>query len=163
MAVRSHSALINKAGGAKVARHGVFETDWDLFSRLDEEFHFTLDVCALPHNRKCARFISPAEDGLQQPWDGVCWCNPPYGQGQLKFWVAKAYQESRKSTIAVLLIPVITDRAWWHDYVLKADEVRFFRGCPKFYGCQSSPTPLCLVVFRPGCQGPPQVRSMESR
>ncbi len=32
----------------------LWETPQDLFDKLDTEFHFNLDVCALPENAKCA-------------------------------------------------------------------------------------------------------------
>jgi hypothetical protein len=53
----------------------------------------------------------------------------------------------------VMLIPARTDTAWWHDYVVKADEVRFLRGRVKFVkpGVKSdaAPFPSAIVVFRP--------------
>ena len=55
-----------------------WETPQDLFDRLNDEFEFTTDVCAEPHNKKCERYFSPEADGLAQEWSGVCWCNPPY-------------------------------------------------------------------------------------
>lgn len=58
----------------------LFETPQDFFDELDQEFHFNLDVCALPENAKCEKFYTPEMDGLSQPWNGVCWCNPPYGR-----------------------------------------------------------------------------------
>jgi site-specific DNA-methyltransferase (adenine-specific) len=44
----------------------VWETPWLLFRQLDAQFHFTLDVCALPENAKCRRFFTPEQDGLGQ-------------------------------------------------------------------------------------------------
>ena len=58
-----------------------WETPADLFAQLDAEFHFTLDVAASVTNAKCARYYTRAQDALQQPWEGICWCNPPYGPG----------------------------------------------------------------------------------
>ena len=59
----------------------MWETPQELFDELDKEFHFDLDVCATPENAKCKRYYTPKQDGLSQPWDGTCWCNPPYGRG----------------------------------------------------------------------------------
>jgi hypothetical protein len=42
------------------------------FDRLDAEFNFTLDVCALPENAKCKRYFTPEINGLAQPWRGQC-------------------------------------------------------------------------------------------
>lgn len=55
----------------------MWETPQDFFDSLDDEFHFTLDVCATRENAKCARFYTKEANGLHQPWDGVVWCNPP--------------------------------------------------------------------------------------
>ena len=39
-------------------------TPQDLFDELDAEFHFDLDVCALPENANCERYYTPEQDGL---------------------------------------------------------------------------------------------------
>ena len=58
----------------------LWETPAKLFSELDREFRFTVDVCAVAGNRKCENFFSPEEDGLKQRWTAVVWSNPPYGR-----------------------------------------------------------------------------------
>ena len=50
-----------------------WETPPALFAALDSEFHFTTDVAAIPDNAKCAHFYAPGQNGLAQPWQGVCW------------------------------------------------------------------------------------------
>lgn len=67
----------------------MWETPKHIFDQLNKEFGFNLDVCAVPENAKCKRFFSPKENGLVQPWEGVCWCNPPYGRQVVK-WVEKS-------------------------------------------------------------------------
>lgn len=62
------------------SENGVWETPQDLFNRLNDEFHFDIDVCAPPENAKCSKFFSPLDDGLSHDWQGVCWMNPPYGK-----------------------------------------------------------------------------------
>lgn len=99
-------------------------TPQDLFDEMDAEFHFDLDVCALPENAKCERYFTPEQDGLVQEWDGTCWCNPPYGR-QIGKWVEKA---SECGTTVVMLIPARTDTKWFHDYIYGKAEVRFLRG-----------------------------------
>lgn len=69
-------------------------TPQPLFDQLDREFHFTLDVCADESNHKCHRYFDRAQDGLVQPWEGVCWMNPPYGR-TIGLWVRKAVQAMR--------------------------------------------------------------------
>lgn len=99
-------------------------TPQDLFDELDAEFHFDLDVCALPENAKCERYYTPEQDGLVQEWAGTCWCNPPYGR-QIGKWVKKA---SECGTTVVMLVPARTDTKWFHDYIYGKAEVRFLRG-----------------------------------
>lgn len=65
-----------------------WETPQDLFDKLNEEFHFTLDVCATPENTKCEHYYTSEQDGLSQPWKGVIWCNPPYGKS-IGSWVRR--------------------------------------------------------------------------
>jgi site-specific DNA-methyltransferase (adenine-specific) len=68
-------------------------TPQDLFDRLDDEFSFTLDVCADDWNFKCPTYFTKDIDGLSQPWTGVVWMNPPYGR-TIRLWMAKALQEA---------------------------------------------------------------------
>ncbi len=124
------------------------ETPPELFDPLNEEFHFTLDVCATAQNAKCTRFFTPEEDGLKQKWTGVCWMNPPYGR-EVKAWMKKAYEESLRGATVVCLVPSRTDTFWWHEYAMKADEIRYVRGRVRFIGAESTaPFPSSLIIFR---------------
>jgi len=126
---------------------GEWETPWNLFNQLDREFHFTLDVCATPSNTKCKRFYSPEDNALIQPWTGTVFCNPPYGRS-ISNWIKKGYEESQKGSTVVMLLPARTDTAWWHDYVMKAHEIRLIRGRIKFLPLDCpAPFPSCIVVF----------------
>lgn len=128
----------------------LWETPQDLFNKLNEEFHFNLDVCALPENTKCAAYFTPEIDGLKQPWSGSCWCNPPYGR-QIGRWVQKAYQSAKNGATVVMLIPARTDTRWFHDYIYQKErvEIRFLRGRLKFgYSKNAAPFPSMVVIFR---------------
>ena len=126
-----------------------WETPAELFEELHREFHFTIDVAALPDNAKCDEFYTPGEDGLAQEWRGVCWMNPPYGL-VLRQWIKKAHDSSLSGATVVALLPARTDTQWWHDYVLPHGEVRYIRGRMKFNGVENSaPFPSAIVVFRP--------------
>ena len=128
----------------------VWATPQDFFDKLNDEFHFTLDPCALPDNAKCKNFFTPEDDGLSQNWGGqIVFCNPPYGR-KIGDWVKKCYEESQKpDTTVVMLIPARTDTAWFHDYVYGKAEIRFIRGRLKFGGMtNSAPFPSMVVIFR---------------
>ena len=123
-------------------------TPLDFFEHIDAEFGFELDVCADAQNTKCRRYFTPEEDGLAQPWVGVCWMNPPYGR-EIGKWVKKAYEAAEAGATVVCLLPARTDTRWFHDYCVHG-EVRFLRGRLKFGGSpNSAPFPNMIVVFRP--------------
>ena len=128
----------------------LWETPQDLFDSLDAQYHFTLDVCALPENAKCARYFTPEIDGLKQPWNGVCWCNPPYGR-QIGKWVKKAVEAARNGATVVMLLPARTDTQWFHDYIYGKAEIRFLRGRLRFGNAKNSaPFPSMIVCFHEG-------------
>jgi phage N-6-adenine-methyltransferase len=125
----------------------LWETPAWLFQKLNEEFRFTLDVCALPENAKCERFFSPDDDGLKQTWDGVCWMNPPYGR-EIEKWMEKAFNESERGVTVVCLVPARPDTEWWHKFALRG-EIRFLRGRLKFGKATSgAPFPSAIIIFR---------------
>jgi len=119
-----------------------------VFIPLNDEFHFTLDVCATQENAKHSKFFSKEENALVQNWEKhICWMNPPFNE--LKLWVKKAFEEGQKeNTMVVCLLPARTNTTWFHDYCLKG-EVRFIKGRPKFNeGKHGLPQPLAIVIFR---------------
>jgi phage N-6-adenine-methyltransferase len=125
-----------------------WETPWELFLKLHGEFNFNLDVCALPQTAKCVNYFTPDIDGLSQDWIGTCWMNPPYGR-EISIWLKKAYEESLKGSTVVCLIPARTDTKYWHEYCMKAAEIRFIKGRIKFGNSRNSaPFPSAIVIFK---------------
>ena len=141
-----------------------WSTPQDFFDKLDEEFGFTLDPCSDGLNAKCERFFTAEDDGLAQSWAGESvFMNPPYGR-VIGDWVRKAYEESRRGATVVALIPSRTDTRYWHDYVMRACEVRLVKGRLKFGdGKNSAPFPSAVVVFRKGSEGYPKLSAMEAK
>jgi phage N-6-adenine-methyltransferase len=129
--------------------------DWGtpqaLFDELNTEFGFTVDVCANENNFKVANYFDVEKDGLAQPWEGVVWCNPPYGR-RMKLWIAKAYEAWQQGATVVCLIPARTDTVWWHSYAAKASEIRFIKGRLKYEQNRipgdNAPFPSAIVIFR---------------
>ena len=123
-----------------------WNTPQGLYDELDKEFGFTLDPCATDDNHKCKRYYTKEQDGLGQSWKGeTVFMNPPYGR-EISKWVRKACHE--EATV-VCLIPSRTDTRWWHDFIMKADEIRFIKGRVKFgEHKQGAPFPSAIVIFR---------------
>lgn len=138
-----------------------------LFDKIDAEFQFTLDACALPTNAKCARYFTPEQDALTQSWttehgtyDESVWLNPPYGRG-IDRWMQKALATSQSGVRVVALIPNRSNAPWWHDYVMRAREIRFIAKKVPFDGAIKG-VPFwgsVLVVFGPGVSFDPPVVS----
>lgn len=152
----------------------LWSTPQDLFDKLDEEFHFETDVCALSENAKCKNYFTPEMNGLTQDWKDVCWMNPPYGNPEYpckknckkkvcikrgyhiyKYipgiidWVKKAYESSLNGATVVCLVPGRVDTVWWHEYCMKADEIRLIKGRLKFgTSNNAAPFPNTIVIFR---------------
>lgn len=140
-----------------------WETPQAFYDLLDTEFHFTLDPCATAENAKCKKFYTKEQDGLRALWwVHTVFVNPPYSQ--IKEWVRKCYEEAQSGAAVVMLIPSRTDTRYWHDYVMKAAEIRFVRGRLKFAGAKNSaPFPSAVVVFRQGYRGTPHAVSQERK
>ena len=131
------------------SKTGMWETPQDFYDRLNNEFSFSTDVCAITANAKCKNFFSPDINALTQPWTGTCWMNPPYGR-KINLWVEKAYESALNGATIVCLLPARTDTRWFQDYCLKSSDIRFVRGRLKFGGSQNSaPFPSVVVVFSP--------------
>lgn len=114
-----------------------WKTPKKFYEELDKEFHFDHDPCP----------VNPKKDGLSSEWGKMNFVNPPYSE--ISNWVKKAYLEYVVGRGSVLLIPSRTDTRWWHDYVMKANEIRFIKGRLKFDDQKhSAPFPSCIVVFK---------------
>lgn len=138
--------MINQ--GMFTSNTDMWETPQWFFNELDNEFGFTLDACAIKENAKCYNFYSPEQNGLNQPWTGTVWCNPPYGR-QISKCVKKAHDSAGNGTTVVMLLPARTDTAWFHDYIYGVAEIRFVRGRLRFGGSKNgAPFPSMVAVFR---------------
>jgi len=127
----------------------LWSTPQDFFDEQNAIYGFTLDVCATADNAKCARYFTEADNGLEQPWHGACWMNPPYGRA-IGLWMRKAYESHLTGATVVCLVPSRTDTRWWHDYAMKG-QIEFIRGRLKFGDAKNSaPFPSALVVFSKG-------------
>lgn len=109
----------------------LWATPQELFDKLNGEFDFILDVCALDSNKKCPWFFGPDTNGLSVNWwtghePRAIWMNPPYGR-TIGMWMRKAYESSLAGQTVVCLIPNRSNAPWWHDYVMRAREIRFIK------------------------------------
>lgn len=48
----------------------MWATPQDFFDKLNQEFDFNLDPCAIESNAKCSKYFTPEVNGLNQSWGG---------------------------------------------------------------------------------------------
>tara|TARA_R100001244_G_C5127254_1_gene124920 strand:- start:88 stop:531 length:444 start_codon:yes stop_codon:yes gene_type:complete len=108
-----------------------------LYKALDNEFHFTFDPC--PNK---ADF-----DGLNIGWKNSNFANPPFSNQ--KDWIKKAYEESLKGKICVLLLPARPDTKIFHEIIFPyASQIRFIKGRLHYDEAKNSALfPSMIVVF----------------
>lgn len=118
----------------------------DLYSKLDNEFHFDYDPCPFP--------LVPGFNSLDLPWGKMNYCNPPYRKtdgnihGPTTF-VRKAIREKEKGNSTVLLLPVQS----YVNLLLEAGAELRSMGRTKFLEVETGqplkcPSPTMLAVLR---------------
>ncbi len=144
-----------------------WETPQNFFDSLNAEFHFTVDVCASAENNKLPQYWGRQDYALGKDWShDICWMNPPYNQDIWK-WVEKAYLESQKgATVVTLIQGRSTDTKMWHNYVMRSSEICLIKDRLQFkrdgVSARANISSV-VVVFRPFCQGPPVVCSIDTK
>jgi phage N-6-adenine-methyltransferase len=106
--------------------------DWstppEFYNKLNEEFNFDFDPCPYQHDIN-------EWDGLKIEWGKRNYINPPYSRKLKEGFILKAVEESKKGKLCVMLIPVSTSTAIFHDHILpNVTDIRFVRGRLKFGG-----------------------------
>ena len=101
--------------------------DW-LYNMLNEEFSFDFDPCPLHSDF----------DGLTMKWGKSNFINPPYNRIDKPKFIQKAFEEWKKGSTCVLLIPSATGTKQFHDLILPNAEIRFLKGRVAFKGYNSN-------------------------
>ena len=102
--------------------------DWvtpkKLYDLLDKEFNFDFDPCPL----------NPNFDGLKIRWGERNFVNPPYSRMLKESFIRKAFEQSQKGRLSVMLLPVSTSTKIFHEVIYHNAEIRFLKGRVKFEG-----------------------------
>jgi len=102
----------------RLVQHDNWATPKDIYDKLNNEFHFDFDPC--PLNYKI--------DGLTIEWGKSNFINPPYSRKLKEGFIKKAFEESKKGNLCVMLLPVSTSTKIFHEIILPNAEIRFWRG-----------------------------------
>jgi hypothetical protein len=101
---------------------------------LDALGDFDFDPCAAPDPvvwPTARHHITLPADGLEAPWHGRVWMNPPYSR-EASRWIARMAEHGRGTA----LLFARTDTTWFSDGVLNhpaASALLFLRGRVKFH------------------------------
>lgn len=94
---------------------------------------------------KAAEYFSAERNGLNQPWHGRVFLNPPYAAQQVSAFVGKLVGEVKAERVdqAILLVNNCTDTGWFHEAALSCAAICFTTGRISFVnpdGDSTSPT-----------------------
>lgn len=109
-----------------------WKTPEKIYNPLNDEFNFDFDPC--PYKHDLSKW-----DGLLVDWGQSNFINPPYKRKLKEAFILKAIEESKKGKLCVMLIPVSTSTAIFHEHILpNKKEIRFIRGRVRFEGVNTN-------------------------
>lgn len=130
----------------RLVQHDNWATPKNVYDELDKEFNFDFDPC--PLNFK--------EDGLLIDWGERNFINPPYSRKLKEAFIRKAFNESKKGKLCVMLLPVSTSSKIFHEIIYHNAEIRFWKGRINFLAngvenerYKSGQMDSMVVIFRP--------------
>lgn len=112
----THTPPLFSYGQDQLTSDDYYTPAW-VFERMG--LTFDLDVCAPPGGVPwvpATRFLTVADDGLSQPWEGRVWMNPPYSKPTP--WVRRFIEHRH----GVCLVPHAKS-AWHLELLATADGV----------------------------------------
>ena len=101
-----------------------WSTPHDFYDILNNEFNFNFDPCPLHSDF----------DGLLIDWKERNFINPPYSRMLKESFIRKAFEESKKGKLCVMLLPVSTSTKIFHEIIYPHAEIRFLKGRLSFNG-----------------------------
>lgn len=150
----SHVTVMNDVGGKKITENGNKVTTRELLSQSDqndwrtprkyldaarEVLGGTIDIdpassAAANETVGAKVFFTEKDNGLEQPWKGTVWLNPPYG-GEARLFVERLireYQVGNVTAACALLNSHPTETKWFQELFDYA--ICFIRGRIDFGG-----------------------------
>jgi hypothetical protein len=98
---------------------------------IDRLGPFDTDPCAAnPRPWDCAslNYSEDARNGLDEPWFGMVWLNPPFDRYQVGFWIRKLAVHGN----GICLVHARTEAEWFRPIWLEADAILFLSKRLKF-------------------------------
>jgi len=132
--------------------------DWETPSYLLEQ-----EIIPIFENWYGKEYFDPCPinskfNGLDIEWQKQNYINPPYSRMLKELFIRKAFEESKKGKLCVMLLPVSTSTNIFHEVILPNAEIRFLKGRVKFIGVNTKGekvTNKCgqhdsmIIIFKP--------------
>ena len=135
-----------------------WRTPVELWTKLNAEFCFDIDVAASEHNTLCVVCITKAQNALQRAWfDGysAAFCNPGFSEGGE--WARWAHRQTElvPGAVAVVIGLASIGSEWFKFASQKAAEIRllnprvqFAPARPDIIKKSSNPNETAVYIFR---------------
>ena len=83
---------------------------------------------------KAANYFTIDTNGLEQPWRGRIWLNPPFASGWIDRFVAKMVESYRSGEMeaGIMLTNSATETKWWQTAAGACDALCFRKGRIRF-------------------------------
>jgi len=107
---------------------------------------------------RAKRFFTAEDDGLEQPWSGNVFCNPPYKADLVAKFTEKLCAEHECASVpqAIYLTNNATDTKWWHQAARAARAICFTEGRVSVYNSagesKSPPYGHTFFYFGENCE-----------
>src|SRR3954469_18523049 len=79
--------------------------------------------------------------GLERPWRGFVWLNPPYGRQILMLWLEKFVQHGN----GIALVPERTSTKWWQEAASRSDLLLFVKQRIPFISSTRDDATACAI------------------
>lgn len=92
---------------------------------------FDMDVCSPGEGKTfvpAKRYLTVEDNGLITPWDGLVWCNPPYGT-HTPVWMRRMAEHGN----GLALVFARTDVKWFQEIASGTNLICFVSGRIRFY------------------------------
>jgi len=105
-------------------------TPLELLGALAETYD--LDPCSPGEHHwvPAAKVYTKQDNGLELPWEGFVFMNPPFGKRHGHVPWLKKFLERKGGGIAI--VRAYTSSDWFHEWAVKADAMLFPKGKTKF-------------------------------
>lgn len=136
-----------KAHQKSIGKNDEWLTPPEIIAALGQ---FDLDPCSPAVRPWPTAKLHYWQGGLDLPWEGRIWCNPPFNRNSRPTWMEKMANHGN----GVMLIPAATETVAFDRYVWNmADAVCFVKGRPHFHhvtgakGKENCGTAIALVAY----------------